>query len=82
MFVCETLSVSPESDALRECVNMLSDATEECCLVLLIRSRRVPQQAFPAPSGRASPQDKVTSPHLHHFSPFPAFWQEQGSIYL
>lgn len=81
LFVCEALSVAPESDALRGRVNMSSDATEECRLVLLIRSGRVPQQAFPAPSGRASPQDKVT-PRSHQFRPFPAFRQGQHLLVI
>lgn len=55
---CLTLPI-----ALCRCINSVCDQTEECChaAVLSIRSWRVPQQAFPAPPSRASPQDQVIS---------------------
>lgn len=55
---CLTLPI-----ALCRCINSVCDHTEECChaAVLSIRSWRVPQQAFPAPPSRASPQDQVIS---------------------
>lgn len=68
--MCVNVFMSLDSGLHLAWTVFVCDQTEECChtgLVLSVRSWRVPQQAFPAPPSRATPQDQVTAPPLFFF---------------